>query len=445
MPLTINWEASPKQYKAYQYLTDKVTTEVFYGGAAGGGKSFLGCCWIIISCIQYPSSRWLMGRAVLKSLKESTLLTFFEICKKWGLKADIDYKYNSIESVIKFSNGSEVYLKDLFLYPSDPEFDSLGSTEYTGAFIDEGSQITTKAKNIVMSRLRFKLEEFDLIPKLLICSNPSKNFLYFDFYKPHKDGTIEPYRKFVSALVKDNPYISPYYIDNLNKLDKVSKERLLFGNFEYDDDPSKLFEYDKIIDLFTNKEQTNGNKYLSCDIARFGSDKSVIMVWDGLHIIKIYTFEKQSTDITKQKILDISYQENVPKSNIVIDEDGVGGGVVDAITGVKGFVNNSSEVPESHNDKKYNYQNLKSQCYFRLADLVNKGLVSCNNTIEPRVKELLIEDLEQIKRHNTDKDGKLQVIPKELIKERLGRSTDFSDAMMMRMLFVISARKVAFF
>ena len=97
-----------------------------------------------------------MGRAILKSLKESTLLTFFQVCKEFGLKPNVDYRYNAMEGTIKFWNDSSVYLKDLFAYPSDPEFDSLGSTEYTGAFIDEASQITAKAKNIVMSRIRYK-------------------------------------------------------------------------------------------------------------------------------------------------------------------------------------------------------------------------------------------------------------------------------------------------
>src|SRR3990167_4738090 len=160
-----------KQHQALDYLNDQETTEVFFGGGAGGGKSFLGCLWIISWCITYPNTRYLIGRAHLKTLRESTLLTFFKVCKEeFSLVAGIDYKYSMMESKITFlKNGSEVYLKDLYLYPADPEFDSLGSTEYTAAFIDEVSEINLKAKNIVMSRLRYKLDEYSLLPKLLLC------------------------------------------------------------------------------------------------------------------------------------------------------------------------------------------------------------------------------------------------------------------------------------
>jgi len=455
--MEINWKPSHKQYLAYEYLNDKTTTELFYGGGAGGGKSYLGCCWLIISCLKYPGSRWLMGRAILKSLRESTLLTFFMVCSQWGLKKNVHYKYNASDNVITFlENGSEIYLKDLFLYPSDPEFDTLGSTEFTGGFIDECSQVTLKAKNILSSRLRYKLEEFGVIPKLLMTSNPSKNFLYYDFYKPDKEGTILPYRKFIPALVQDNPFISPHYIENLKKLDKVSKERLLYGNFEYDDDPARLMEYDNILDLFTNAEVKSDKKYLTVDVARSGKDKTTFFYWKGLHLYCIDYFNKNTTKEVREKIERDCTIEHIPRSHVIADEDGVGGGVVDETQGIKGFVNNSRAIEkkrfqQASTKKDYlgyvpmNYRNLKSQCYFKLADYINMHKISCYKDIPVEIKEQLIEELEQVKRKNIDQDTKLEVEPKEKVKELLGRSPDFSDAMMMRMYFEINDNKAGWF
>ena len=455
MNCNITWEPSEKQEVAWSILEDKKTTEIFYGGGAGGGKTYLGCVWLIIKGLEYPGSRWLMGRAVLKTLKQTTLLTYFEICRSWGLVRGRDFKYNENTGVITWVNGTEVYLKDLALYPSDPEYDSLGSTEFTGAFIDEASQIKSKAKNIVMSRLRYKLKEFDTIPKILITSNPSKNFLYKEFYKPWKEKKLQHYRMFIPSLVQDNPFISPYYIQNLQKLDPISKERLLYGNFDYDDDPAKLFEYDDILDLFTNTPMNRKGKYLICDVARKGKDLTVITYWEGLlcrgiwayqhrRQIKTFTGVKhfKTNNITGEtvKILN-SFAEKygVKRSRIAVDEDGVGGGVVDGLPGCRGFVNNSVALPTSI--QKTNYSNLKSQCMFKLADLTKEGLIGIRTSNE-EFKEAIIEELEQVKQKDIDKDGKLAVMGKEFIKENIGRSPDFSDTLMMRMLFEIAPTRV---
>ena len=59
-------ELSQKQSDAWHYLTDNETTELLYGGGAGGGKSYLGCLWHIDRRNRYANSRGLIGRAELK-------------------------------------------------------------------------------------------------------------------------------------------------------------------------------------------------------------------------------------------------------------------------------------------------------------------------------------------------------------------------------------------
>ena len=124
--------------------------------------------------------------------------------------------------------------------------------EITGAFIDEASEVTQRAFQILSSRIRFKLDENNLIPKILLTCNPTKNWLYTEFFKPDETNTLPIHRRFVKSLVTDNPYISKHYVGQLNRLDKISRERLLNGNWKYDDTQNKLYDYDAINDMFTN-------------------------------------------------------------------------------------------------------------------------------------------------------------------------------------------------
>ena len=426
--MNINASFTYTQEKAVEYLFDKSTTEVLFGGAAGGGKSWVGCSWLILMCVKYPKVRYLMGRSKLDALKKTTLNTFFEVCEAWSLKSGKHYNFNASSNIITFFNESEILLKDLFLYPSDRNFDSLGSLEITGAFIDEANQITEKAKNIVASRLRYKLDDYGLIPKMLMTCNPAKNWVYTQYYRPSKDSKQKPHRKFIQSLVDDNEYISKYYKTQLETLDELSRQRLLFGNWEYDSTKDSLIEYDAILSLF-NQQGIDGDKYITCDVARFGADKTVIMLWQGLHLKYVRTLLKSAVNDVVDEIKKLQQENQVNLTNIIVDEDGVGGGVKDYLR-CKGFINNSRAL------KNENYQNLKTQCYYKLADLINKGQIgiSCSDV---NVKNYIIEECEQVRTKDADKDNRLQIIQKDTVKGILGRSPDYSDALAMRMYYEI--------
>jgi hypothetical protein len=134
-------------------------------------------------------------------------------------------------------------------------------------------------------------------------------------------------------------------------------------------------------------------------------------------------------------------------SDVIVDEDGIGGGVVDILR-CKGFVNNSTPLPgpdmpimdRMGNVKADNFINLKSQCYFKLADRINSNglFIEC----EENLKQTIIEELEQVKQYNMDKDNKKQVMPKDKVKELIGRSPDFSDTLMMREWFELTPKWV---
>ena len=433
--MEIDFTPTAKQHRAWEYLHDGTTSEVLFGGSAGGGKSYFGVAWLLYSCLRYPGTRWLMGRSTLKTLKETTLNSFFMVCADWGITKGESYKFNAQSNVIEFVNGSTIILKDLYQYPADPNFDSLGSLEISGAFIDEANQCTEKAKNVVASRIRFKLKEFGLRPKILMSCNPAKNWVY-DFYKQDRDGTLPNHKKFVQAKLKDNPHISEFYEEQLRKLDPVSRERLLHGNWEYDEGKDRLFDYEAILSVFTNSSVQNDNEeyYLSCDVALLGSDKLVICVWKGMVVEELVTKDKTSADNVEKLIRALVGKYNISKRNVVIDSDGVGQYLSHYMKGVQPFINNGKPLNGE------NYKNLKTQCFYKLAEQINMGniWIKCND-IELRNK--IIEELEVVRRKNIDLDGKLAILSKKEMKTILGHSPDYADALMMRMRYLFKNNK----
>ncbi len=439
--ITLEINPTFKQNLAWLALFDKIHTNVVFGGGGGGGKSWLGCEWLLMQCLRYDDLKCFIAREKLKTIKMSTLLTFFKVAKFHGLKKDVHFFYHQQESYVDFPNGSRIDILELKYNPSDPLFEDLGSLEYTFGWIEEAGEIDTRAYDTIKTRIgRHMNDKYDLHAKLLITCNPKKNWLYTEFYKPWKEKRLPPDSIFIQALVDDNPYNESEYKKMLEGIkDPIKKQRLLLGDWEYDSEAGTLMDYDAITDLWGNVALPEKEKYLTVDIARYGKDRTVFMFWEGYRMYKHLTFTSQGTDTTAQKIREYARVEKIPFSHIVADEDGVGGGVVDQCRGIKGFINNSVALPNMNAKEeeleKQNFANLKTQCTFLMADKVNNHEVEVA-VDEEEFRESLSQELEVIRRRDVDNDNtKLSLISKDDIRQIIGRSPDLSDCFIMRMFF----------
>ena len=417
-------DLTKKQTQAIDYLTDKVTDYVGYGGAAGGGKSVIGCYWLMTLGYYLPGAKFFIGRDSIKDTRASVLKTWSETASKVGFTA---YKFNDIG--IFFDNGTEIEFLDLTFYPyKDPMFERLGSKEYTAGWIEEASQVHYLAFEVLKTRVGRWKNEF-VKSKILCTFNPKKNWVDSTFYRPFVKGVETVDTRFVYALPIDNPYLPSDYMKRLYELkDEATKQRLLFGNFDYDDDPSALIDFKQITDMWDRQPQRNGKKYITADIARYGSDKAVVMAWNGFNIEEVLTFDLSSTTTLQNSIRALAVKHGVIFQSIVCDEDGVGGGVVDTLR-CKGFVNNSTA-------NNTIYANLKTECGYKLAELFDNITISAN--VRSDVRDIINSELGQLKTYDADKDGKLKILPKDKIKENIGRSPDYLDNFIMRMYFEVA-------
>ena len=425
-----------KQIEAYEYLIDpEFDGEVLYGGAARGGKSYLGCTLLTHLSLRYPESQWLIGFEELKHLRRTTLPDLIKIIDENLRQISDDpktlYHINLMDMVIEFYNGSKIFLSELATLPSDPLFDRLGSYSLTGFWIDEAQRVERQAIDTLKGRLSLTSSikhGWQFKPKKFYTCNPRKNWIYNDFYLPLIKEKLEVVdKKFIISLYTDNPYIDheSYKKQVLQTGNKIQIERLLNGNFEYDDDPSRMIDYDRILDLWTNRFVTKtGKMYISADIARFGNDKTVICVWDGFCLINFKVILKSDLVEVQDTIQALQKQYSVTSSCTIVDADGLGAGVKDNLRCL-GF---------SANSKPFNsiYRNSKAECYYELAKLINESKMYILDT---QYKTEIVQELEEVKIKNQDKDGKLEIITKDEVKASLGRSPDFSDSLMMRCYF----------
>jgi len=199
---------------------------------------------------------------------------------------------------------------------------------------------------------------------------------------------------------------------------------------EQSEDEGQLIMNESIIKLFSNTHIESGVKYITADIARLGKDKTVIFVWDGWRVIEIKEMLVSKVNESVDAINTLATAHNVNRSNIIVDEDGVGGGVKDYLNCL-GFVNNSK--PVKYRNKEENFVNLKTQCYYKLAEIINRNeiYVNCNELQE----RMLTEELEMVRLAKEVDAQKIALKNKDEIKKIIGRSPDYSDGLMLRVWF----------
>lgn len=166
---------------------------------------------------------------------------------------------------------------------------------------------------------------------------------------------------------------------------------------------------------------------IGCDVARFGDDFTSILVRRGGAALHHETHNGWSTDQTAGRLKQLAKQfaiegEEPAKIPVHVDDDGVGGGVVDQRGGY-----NFRPVSGAHKSLTGEYPNKRSESWFAVAELADEGMVD--------LTRLSSHSLNLIRRQvmapvwKLDAQGRRVVEPKADTKKRIGRSPDDADAL----------------
>lgn len=210
--------------------------EVLYGGAAGGGKSYVQLLDNLVYAATYPGIKQLILRRTFPELEHSLIRTMLEIYPKEM------YSYNSSKHTVTFHNGS---LTDFGFCDNEKDVYKYMSTEYDIIRLDESTHFTQYMYEYLRTRIRGAND----FPKQIKCStnpgNVGHQFFksrFIDVAPPMETFIIknertgrESTRLFIPSKVTDNTFLmeaDPDYVNRLEDLPEEERKALLDGSWD---------------------------------------------------------------------------------------------------------------------------------------------------------------------------------------------------------------------
>lgn len=184
--------------------------EQLFGGAKRGGKSHGGSMKGVLLSEMFPGNRGLIYRQNLTDLKDSTLVTFLEVCPP-----ELIRQHHLGDRTIYFKNGSRISYRGV---GDEKELEKVKGMDLGWMWGDEPSEIQESTYLMMLAQLNWKLPTNRRPPYMsLLTCNPEPGWVKKRFIDViHKDRT------FIPSLPNDNPYLPPGYVQYL--LDNFPKE-----------------------------------------------------------------------------------------------------------------------------------------------------------------------------------------------------------------------------
>ena len=207
-------------------------TDVLYGGAAGGGKSYA----MIVDPLRYAHREAHRALVLRRSMPE--LRELIDKSRELYPKAFPGCKFREVEKIWTFPSGAKVefgYLErdaDVYRYQGQA---------YSWIGFDEITHLATEFSwNYLASRLR--TTDPEIMPYMRCTANPGGvgaswvRKRYVSPSPPNESflGTDGLTRKFIPARLEDNPYLAKdgRYEQMLKALPPVQRRQLLEGNWD---------------------------------------------------------------------------------------------------------------------------------------------------------------------------------------------------------------------
>ena len=233
------------------------------------------------------------------------------------------------------------------------------------------------------------------------------------------------------------------YVGTVAMSGGANAEQLLEGNWNVSskDSIETAIQNDMARQVFMNDPATNGDKWITCDLADVGTDNFTAIAWDGFHIYDMLVVGKTTPRQNAELLLNFAKKHDIGTSHIIYD--GTRGLYInDYIPDAIPFI--SAKKPEGM--YYLEARSLKEECYMRLAEAIKRGEFSIADEVanskyeHQKVKEYITiqnEFLEEcaVVYFIDAGSGKKRMPSKKEMNAKLGkeRSMDVLDPCAMRM------------
>lgn len=242
MPTNRDYQFHPEPKQALALALGRWVDELFFGGAAGGGKSRWGRAEAVRMATEVPGSRILLLRRTFPQLNK-------DVVPKLRIEMPPDIAmYNKTEKTWYFTNGSVLELGTM---ENLEDYYNYQSAEYQLIIFEELTQFLEEQYRYLMSRLRasgpvaVRMAELGWRPRMISTGNPGgvghgwvkqrfvdRGVRAQPFRTPPTDDDPKPgIRCYIPAYLTDNPHIDPDYADKLDMLDPILARALKFGDW----------------------------------------------------------------------------------------------------------------------------------------------------------------------------------------------------------------------
>lgn len=417
--MKIEVELTERQQEAWDHLTSPVDADVCYGGAKGGGKSFLfdlwaayWTCWLIkfwdLPKSDTPLPVGFIGRKQAVNFEKTTLETF----KK--LFPPTSYRIRDQKKEIIINERAKIYYGGL---DDSKNIEKFNSAELAFIAIDQAEECDRDDVSVLEASLRLTYRGKTPPYKILYTANPRDCFLKYDFVRGARLGA-----KYVPALPKDNPHLPGNYEATLEKSFGDQPDLLK----AYKDGDWDVMTSDRVvipslwIDQLENIQHMPKRtaKLLTIDPSA-GGDEAPLLMLDNYEIIDSrYLRTRDVMQIVSEGMI-MCHQHNC--NHVANDQIGLGEGVHSRFIELGKETFGIKTSRESSNKKKF--ANLRAEIWWHARELIRSKSVPYPKDKELRRQLAAVQFLDP-----KGSEGVIELERKSKTKDRLGCSPDRADA-----------------